>query len=67
VTYRDSTGDEEGMVSDGAPVDHFDLEEQHDRLEERLRFLSTLARLWQIGGRFLASGPRRPGARRASS
>ncbi|MFO0880759.1 MAG: hypothetical protein U0840_25790 [Gemmataceae bacterium] len=55
VTYRDSTDDKEGMVSDGAPTDHFDLESQHERLEDHLRFLSTLSRLWQMAARFLAS------------
>jgi hypothetical protein len=56
MTYQDSTDDEEGAVSDGAPTDHFDLEEQHERLEQRLRFLSTLSRLWQLAARFLAGG-----------
>ncbi len=56
MTYKDSTDDREGAVSDGAPTDHFDLEEQHERIEERLRFLSTLARLWQLAARFLAGG-----------
>lgn len=54
VTYRDSTDDTEGMVADGEPTDHFDLEEQHERLEDHLRFLATLARLWQMAARFLA-------------
>lgn len=53
VTYRDSTDDDDGMVSDGGPTDHFDLEEQHERIEDRLRFLSTLSRLWQLAARFL--------------
>src|SRR5262249_23618089 len=43
--------------SDGAPTDHFDLEEQHERLERRLRFLSTLSRLWQIAARWLTAHP----------
>ena len=55
MTYRDSTAGDEGAVSDGAPTDVFDLEEESDRLEKRLRFLSTLARLWQIAARFLVS------------
>jgi hypothetical protein len=54
VTYQDSTGDDEGAVSDGGPVEEFDLEREGERLEKRLRFLSTLARLWQIAARFLA-------------
>jgi hypothetical protein len=56
VVYRDSTAGDEGAVSDGAPTEVFDLEEESDRLEKRLRFLSTAARLWQIGSRFLAGG-----------
>jgi hypothetical protein len=54
VTYRDSTAGEEGAVADGAPTGVFDLEEESDRLEKRLRFLSTLARLWQIATRIVA-------------
>jgi hypothetical protein len=54
VTYQDSTDDEEGPVSDGGPVQEFDLEREAERLEKRLRFLSTLARLWQIAARFVA-------------
>jgi hypothetical protein len=56
VTYRDSTAGDDGAVSDGAPTEVFDLEEEGDRLEKRLRFLSTLARLWQVAARLLA-GP----------
>ncbi len=55
VTYRDSTDDSEGAVSDGGPTDEFDLEQESGRLEKRLRFLSTVARLWQIAARFLAA------------
>jgi hypothetical protein len=65
VTYRDSTAGDEGAVSDGAPTEVFDLEEEGDRLEKRLRFLSTLARLWQIGARLLAE-PGRPTGNRAT-
>jgi hypothetical protein len=57
VTYQDSTDDEEGAVSDGGPVEEFDLEHQAERLEPRLRFLSTVARLWQVAARFLAASP----------
>jgi hypothetical protein len=55
VTYVDSTGDDdEGAVSDGGgPPEEFDLERENDRLERHLRFLSTLARLWQIAARAL--------------
>jgi hypothetical protein len=55
VTYQDSTDDREGAVSDGGPADEFDLEQESGRLEKRLRFLSTLARLWQVAARFLAA------------
>ncbi len=56
VTYQDSTDDREGAVSDGGgPADEFDLERESGRLEKRLRFLSTVARLWQVAARFLAA------------
>jgi hypothetical protein len=51
VTYQDTTDDEEGAVADGGPVEEFDLEPEGERLERRLHFLSTLARLWQIAAR----------------
>ncbi|HWG44586.1 MAG TPA: hypothetical protein VN688_17550 [Gemmataceae bacterium] len=52
VTYQDTTGDDdEGAVSDGGPIEEFDLEQEGERLEKRLHFLSTLARLWQIAAR----------------
>ncbi len=58
VTYQDSTGnDDEGMVADGGPPDEFDLELEAERLEKRLHFLSTLARLWMIAARHEASRP----------
>jgi hypothetical protein len=54
-TYQDSTDDEEeSAVADGqGRASEFDLEQEGERLEKRLRFLSTLARLWQIAARFL--------------
>lgn len=57
VTYQDTTDDkEESSVADGGgPRKEFDLEEQSERLEKRLRFLSTLARLWQVAARFLGT------------
>jgi hypothetical protein len=53
VTYKDSTADgTEGDVADDAPpAQPFDLEEEGQSLENRLRFLSTLSRLWQIAAR----------------
>jgi hypothetical protein len=57
VTYRDSTAGDDGAIADDAPARPFDLEELSDQLEKRLRFLSTLARLWQVAARFLAEHP----------
>ncbi len=55
VTYRDTTDDTEGAVSDGsAEPPPYDLEEESERIERRLRFLTTLARLWQIASRYLS-------------
>lgn len=53
VTYRDSADDDqEGAVLDGGPPRRdFDLEEEGEALGKRLRFLSTVARLWQIACR----------------
>jgi hypothetical protein len=54
MTYQDSTGDaDEGSLVESGPVEDFDLEREGERLEKRLRFLSTLARLWQIAARAL--------------
>ena len=58
VTYRDTTGGEEGAVSDGGEEkDDFDLEAEAERLERRLAFLGTLARLWQIAAARRPSSP----------
>ena len=55
VTYQDSTDDDEGAVSDGGGRRRSSTwKRESERLEKRLRFLSTLARLWQIAARFLA-------------
>ena len=52
VTYQDSTGGDEGaVIGDGEPEAPFDLEEEGERLEKRLRFLGTVARLWRIAAR----------------
>jgi hypothetical protein len=53
VTYRDSTDDnQEGAVAEGGEIaDDFDLEMASERLARRLRFLATVARLWQIAAR----------------
>ena len=52
VTYRDTTDDDvEGEVLDTGPQEAFDLDEEGERLEKRLRFLSTVARLWNLATR----------------
>jgi hypothetical protein len=53
VTFRDSADDnEEGAVADGGgPPEEFDLEQEGDRLGKRLRFLSTVGRLWIVAAR----------------
>jgi hypothetical protein len=53
VTYRDTTADgtQSDLADDGAPAEPFNLEDETEQLERRLRFLSTLARLWQIAAR----------------
>ncbi|MBI2808740.1 MAG: hypothetical protein HYX68_27445 [Planctomycetes bacterium] len=54
MTYRDSTDDDvEGSVMDDGPKDDFDLLHEVERLEDRMQFLSTLARLWNIASRCL--------------
>ncbi len=55
VTYEDSTDDSEGAVSDGGPAEEFDLEREGERLDRRLRFQTTLARLWQVAARLSGS------------
>jgi hypothetical protein len=54
VTYRDSTADgTQGDVADDGPREQpFELEDESQHLEERLRFFSTQARLWQIAARY---------------
>jgi len=50
VTFRDSAADgHEGELMEGGPaVGDFELEATAERIEPRLRFLSTLAILWQL-------------------
>ncbi len=67
MTYQDSTDDDvEGSVMDAAPAREFDLMYEAERLEKRLQFLSTLARLWNIAARTLQAEagvvPSAPGA-----
>jgi hypothetical protein len=53
VTYRDSADDnQEGAVADGSELrEVFDLEQEGERIARHLRFLSTVARLWQLAAR----------------
>ncbi len=58
MTYQDSTANDDDALGTptgpGSADEEFDLEHEGERLEKRLRFLSTVARLWQIASRFLA-------------
>jgi hypothetical protein len=58
VTYQDTTDDDEGAVADGGPIEEFDLEPEGERLDRRLHFLSTLARLWQVAARTVTEDAR---------
>lgn len=52
VTYEDSTDDDvEAEVLEIGPRPVFDLELESERIEKHLRFLSTVARLWNIATR----------------
>src|SRR5262249_31440375 len=56
VTYKDSTDDdEESSVAGGTVREVLDLEQEGPRLERSLRFQSTLARLWGVAARAVAS------------
>lgn len=58
MTYQDATDDDnEAEVLDFMPQKDFDLAEEARRLEVRLRFLATLARLWNIVTRILRTAP----------
>src|SRR5262249_38586774 len=68
MTYKDSTDDDvEGEVLDFMPQRDFDLAHEAERLEKRLRFLATLARLWNVATRALreAQGADRQGSKEA--
>jgi hypothetical protein len=54
MTYRDTAEDgmEGALADEPTASEPFDLEEESPRLEKHLRFLSTVARLWQIAARF---------------
>ena len=55
VTYRDTAddGNDAALLGDDPSGSDFPLAEQAERLERRLQFLTLLARLWQISGRYL--------------
>jgi hypothetical protein len=60
VTYQDSTDDgNEGELLGFEPRQEFDLEQEGQRLETRLHFLSTVVRLFHLGSRNLTHGPGR--------
>src|SRR5262249_20290381 len=53
VTYQDSADDDQegAVIGDEPPRQEFDLESEGELIGKRLRFLSTVARLWQIAAR----------------
>lgn len=54
MTYKDSTDDDvDAEVLDFMPQKDFDLTQEAERLEKRLKFLATLARLWNVATRAL--------------
>lgn len=60
MTYQDSTDDDvEAEVLDVMPQQDFDLAAEAERLEPRLNFLATVARLWGVAARAArgANGP----------
>ena len=60
VTYQDSTDDgNEGELLGFEPRQDFDLEQEGERLEKRLRFLSTVSRLFHLASRHLTEDPGR--------
>jgi hypothetical protein len=70
MTYKDSTDDDvEGEVLDIMPQKDFDLKEEAGRIEDRLRFLATLAGLWNLATRAVRAAPddRRERARKAAA
>ncbi len=68
MTYKDSTDDDvEAEVLDFMPQKDFDLAQEAERLEKRLKFLATQARLWNVATRALreAGGPDGPNSQEA--
>jgi hypothetical protein len=70
VTYKDSADDNvEGELLDIMPQKDFDLKQEAQRIEGRLRFLTALAGLWSIATRPVRAAPpdRRQGAQQAAA
>jgi hypothetical protein len=58
VTFEDSADDDqEGDIWDGPPETEFLLASEGAGWDDRLEFLTTLARLWQLAARSLAQRP----------
>ncbi len=58
MTYQDSTDDgEESDVAEAGPKNDFELKHESERLEKRLQFLATLARLWTLAARAVRQAP----------
>ncbi len=58
MTYQDSTDDgEESDVAESGPTNDFELKHEAERLEKRLQFLATLARLWTLAVRAVRQAP----------
>ncbi|MFQ3649942.1 MAG: hypothetical protein SNJ75_06370, partial [Gemmataceae bacterium] len=53
MVYRDSTRNDDGPLAEGPPSQPFDLEEQAEPLQQRLKFLATIGRAWQVAARAL--------------
>src|SRR5262249_27479774 len=54
MTYKDSTDDDvDAEVLDFMPQKDFDLAHEAERLEGRLKYLATQARLWNVATRAL--------------
>jgi hypothetical protein len=58
MTYKDSTDDDvEAEVLDIMPQKDFDLKHEAERIESRLRFLASVAGLWNLGTRAVRAAP----------
>ena len=57
VVYRDSTADgiDGDMLEFGASAADFELEQEADRIQQRLAFLKTVGKLWQRAAVMFAS------------